>query len=76
MTRSLVVYVLVRYRMEEGWKRAQRSSDDYYLDGVAYTFNLDPAKLKELVVQAADCFTQVQTELLAFADLLERQASR
>ncbi len=22
-------------RMEEGWKRAQRSSDDYYLDGVA-----------------------------------------
>lgn len=37
---------------------------------------LDPAKLKDLVVQAADCFAQVQTELLAFADLLERQASR
>jgi hypothetical protein len=22
-------------RMEEGWRRAQRSADDYYLDGVA-----------------------------------------
>lgn len=138
----------VLQRVEEGWERARRSSDDYYLDGVAlnlhgfygglerlferiavivddarpvgehwhqtllqqmalevpgvrpavisestrvkldayrsfrhvarniYTFNLDPAKLKDLVVQAAGCFTQVQAELLAFADLLERQASR
>ena len=41
-----------------------------------YTFNLDPAKLRNLVVQAPGCLAQVQTELLAFADLLERQASR
>jgi hypothetical protein len=132
-------------RMEEGWKRAQRSSDDYYLDGVAlnlhgfygglerlferiaalvddarptgqnwhqmllqqmteeipgvrpavisesvrvkldeyrsfrhvarniYTFNLDPAKLEHLVVQATTCFPQARAELLAFADLLERE---
>ncbi len=40
-----------------------------------YTFNLDPAKLRELVVQGAGCFAQVQAELLAFADLLERHAS-
>jgi hypothetical protein len=138
----------VLQRAEEGWERARRSSDDYYLDGVAlnlhgfygglerlferiavlvddarpagpdwhqtlltqmaqevpgvrpsvisestrvkldayrsfrhvarniYTFNLDPAKLKDLVTHAPDCFRQVQTELLAFADLLERQASR
>lgn len=138
----------VLQRVEEGWERARRSSDDYYLDGVAlnlhgfygglerlferiavtvddarpigenwhqillqqmaeeisgvrpavisestlakldayrsfrhvarniYTFHLDPAKLKDLVIQAPDCFAQVQTELLAFADLLERQASR
>jgi hypothetical protein len=36
----------VLQRAEEGWERARRSSDDYYLDGVA------------------------------FADLLEQQASR
>ena len=138
----------VLHRMEEGWRRAQRSSDDYYLDGVAlnlhgfyggferiferiavivddarptgqswhqillqqmaqeipgvrpavisesthtrldayrsfrhvarniYTFNLDPAKLEHLIVDASACFAQVRTELLAFADLLERQASR
>lgn len=138
----------VLQRVEEGWERARRSSDDYYLDGVAlnlhgfysglerlferiavlvddarpagpdwhqtllhqmaqeipgvrpavisestrakldayrsfrhvarniYTFNLDPAKLNDLVTQAPGCFTQVQTELLAFAHLLERQASQ
>lgn len=137
----------VLQRVEEGWERARRSSDDYYLDGVAlnlhgfygglerlferiavlvddarpagpdwhqtllsqmaqeirgvrpavisestraqldayrsfrhvarniYTFNLDPAKLKDLVAQAPGCFTQVQTELLAFADFLEQQVS-
>ncbi len=47
-----------------------------HVAGNIYTFNLDPAKLKDLVVQAADCFAQVQTELLAFADLLEQQASQ
>jgi len=138
----------VLQRMEGGWERARRSSDDYYLDGVAlnlhgfygglerlferisvlvddarpagsdwhqtllnqmaqevpgvrpavisestrarldayrsfrhvarniYTFNLDPIKLTDLVAQAPGCFAQVQAELLAFADLLERQASR
>lgn len=138
----------VLHRVEEGWKRARRSSDDYYLDGVAlnlhgfygglerlferiavivddarpvgqnwhqvllrqmgqevagvrpavisestrakldayrsfrhvarniYTFNVDPAKLEHLVVEAAICFAQARAELLAFADLLERQASQ
>jgi hypothetical protein len=135
-------------RMEEGWKRAQRCADDYYLDGVAlnlhgfygglerlferiavtvddarpvgdnwhqvllqqmaeevpgirpaviseathakleayrsfrhvarniYTFNLDPVKLKRLVEGATPCFSQARAELLAFADLLERQATK
>jgi hypothetical protein len=135
-------------RVEEGWERARRSSDDYYLDGVAlnlhgfygglerlferiavmvddarpvgenwhqillqqmaqevpgvrpavisestrakldayrsfrhvarniYTFNLDPTKLGQLVAEAPACFAQVRAELSAFADLLERQASR
>jgi hypothetical protein len=40
-----------------------------------YTFNLDPAKLNHLVVQASPCFDGVQAELLAFADLLEQQAA-
>jgi len=134
-------------RIEEGWHRAQRSADDYYLDGVAlnlhgfygglervferiagvvdgerpagenwhqvllrrmaedvpgvrpavisqttheqldeyrafrhiarniYTFNLDPAKVEHLVVQASVCFVHAQAELLAFADFLEQQAS-
>lgn len=134
-------------RMEEGWKRAQCSSDDYYLDGVAlnlhgfyggverlferiavlvddtkpigqnwhqllleqmaqeipgvrpavisksihvkletyrsfrhiarniYTFNIDPAKLEHLVAGAAAAFPQLRAELLAFADLLDRQAT-
>jgi hypothetical protein len=134
-------------RVEEGWNRAHRFSDDYYLDGVAlnlhgfyggleriferialvvddarpigenwhqlllqqmaqevpgvrpavisdssranldeyrsfrhvarniYAFNLDAAKLKRLVVQAAVCFRPIQAELLAFADLLDSQAS-
>ncbi len=37
---------------------------------------LKPAKLKNLVSQVPGCFAQVQTELLAFADFLERQASQ
>ena len=135
-------------RVQEGWKRAQRCSDDYYLDGVAlnlhgfygglerlferiavlvddarpvgenwhqlllqqmgqevpgvrpaviseatrsrldayrsfrhvarnvYTFTLDPEKLRHLVAEAAAGFPQIRAELLAFADLLDRQAGR
>ena len=146
--RELVEIGRVLHRVEEGWNRARRSSDDYYIDAVAlnlngfyggleriferiaavvddakpsgenwhqillrqmaeevadvrpavisesmrakldeyrafrhvsrniYTFNLDPAKLEHLVVDAPVCFAQVRAELLAFADLLERQASR
>lgn len=138
----------VLFRLEEGWRRAQRSADDYYLDGVAlnlhgfyggleriferiavvvdgekpagenwhqiilkqmtvevpevrpavisqkmrekldeyrafrhvarniYTFSLDPAKMKHLVVHGSACFKDVKSELLAFADFLEQQASK
>ena len=41
-----------------------------------YTFNLDPVKLKRLVEGATACFSQARAELLAFADLLERQATK
>jgi hypothetical protein len=41
-----------------------------------YTFHLDPARLERLVARAAACFDSVRPELLAFADFLERQASR
>jgi hypothetical protein len=41
-----------------------------------YTFHLDPSRLERLVARAAPCFDSVRPELLAFADFLERQASR
>jgi len=79
-------------RIKEGWRRAHHSTDDYYLDGVALNLHgfygglerlferiavvVDAVKLEPLVVEAAVCFPQVQAELLAFADLLDRQAAR
>jgi len=39
-----------------------------------YTFNLDPAKVKHLVVHASLHFVHIKAELLAFADFLEQQA--
>jgi hypothetical protein len=131
-------------RAQEGWRRAQQSSDDLYLDGVAlnlhglyaglerlfeliaatidetvpqganwhqllleqmaeevphvrpavisdkvraaldeyrgfrhvvrnvYTFRFDPMKVQKLIEEIPAIFSQVRTEMLAFADLLER----
>jgi hypothetical protein len=36
---ELVEVQRVLHRIEEGWKRAQRSADDYYLDAVALNLN-------------------------------------
>ncbi len=130
-------------RAQEGWRRAQQSSDDLYLDGVAlnlhglyaglerlfeliaatidgtvpqganwhqllleqmaeevplvrpavisdevraaldeyrgfrhivrnvYTFRFDPIKVQKLIEDIPTIFSQVRTEMLAFADLLE-----
>jgi len=145
---ELVEVQRVLRRIEEGWRRARLSADDYYLDAVAlnlhgfyggleriferiatvvegarpsgehwhqallrqmaeempgvrpaviseasyklldpyrgfrhvarnvYTFHLDPSRLERLVARAATCFDSARAELLAFSDLLERQASR
>jgi hypothetical protein len=40
-----------------------------------YTFKFDPSKIKNLVINISPSFKQVQTELLAFADFLDQQAS-
>jgi hypothetical protein len=145
---ELVEVQRVLGRIEEGWRRARLSTDDYYLDAVAlnlhgfyggleriferiaavvdgakpsgehwhqallrqmaeempgvrpavisetthqlldpyrgfrhvarnvYTFHLNPSRLERLGARAATCFDSVRPELLAFAGLLERQASR
>lgn len=40
-----------------------------------YTFKFDPSKIQNLVADVSPSFLQVQTELLAFADFLDQQAS-
>lgn len=39
-----------------------------------YAFNLRPARLDELVKDAPDCLANLTTDLLAFADFLEKTA--
>jgi hypothetical protein len=39
-----------------------------------YTFRFDPVKIESLVKKAPALFSQVQAELLAFAQFLEQQA--
>ena len=145
---ELVEVQRVLDRIEERWRRARVSADDYYLDAVAlnlhgfygglkriferiatgvdgvrssgehwyrallrqmaeersgvrpaviseatyklldpyrgfrhvarnlYTFHLDSSRLGRLVARVPRCFDSARPELLAFADFLERQASR
>jgi hypothetical protein len=39
-----------------------------------YAFNLRPARLGELVSDAPECLANLATDLLAFADFLEKTA--
>lgn len=55
------------------------SLDDYrgfrHVVRNVYAFKFDPSKIQNLVVKVSPSFLQVQTELLAFADFLDQQAS-
>jgi hypothetical protein len=61
-------------RTQEGWRRAQRASDDYYLDGVALNLHGFYAGLERL--QVPSVLERLRPELLAFADLLQQRATR
>lgn len=58
--------------------RTRKSLDEYrgfrHIVRNVYAFNLRPARLDELVTDAPGCLADLTTDLLAFADFLEKTA--
>lgn len=56
--------------------KTRKSLDEYrgfrHIVRNVYAFNLRPARLEELVNDAPDCLANLTTDLLAFADFLEK----